>query len=175
MDWLNTHAEKESVVFANELTSNIVVIYTPLNVFHHHADHLTLPATDARLQDLIFTYYRLRGVGEENVEEVFQSEKLFIATRLTGIHYREKGGNDGNIPDDVFDSIVLNYRRTLSTPTPEWLYDIWEKYEVEYLVWGKNTDPTWHLEQYPFLKEEATFGDIAIYRFSRENSSIQNN
>ena len=172
MDWLNAHAEKESVVFANELTSNIVVIYTPLNVFHHHADHLTLPATDERLQDLIFTYYRLRGVGEENVEEVFQSEKLFIATRLTGIHSREKDGNDGSIPDEVFDGVVLNYRHTLSTPTSEWLYDIWKKYEVEYLVWDKNVDPTWRLEQYSFLKEEATFGDIAIYSFSRENSSI---
>lgn len=168
MDWLNAHAEKESVVFANEETSNVVVIYTPQNVFHHHADHLTLPATDERLRTIVFTYYRLRDVGAENIRSIFEKEKEFLSARLFGIHYREKEGREADLPDDVVQDLVYKYQESLKIPTNEWLYDVWKQYEVEYVVWDKKADPTWELGEYTFLKEEAVFGDFVIYRFQQE-------
>ena len=59
--------------------------------------------------------------------------------------------------------IVASYQETLSTPTAEWLKNIWTKYEVEYLVWDKKSDPLWNLDKYKFLTKVAEFGDIAIY------------
>ncbi len=174
MHWLNQHAQKESVVFGNEETSHMVVIYTPLNVFHELSDQLMLSATDARLQDVIFTFYRLRDVGHGDVEEIFRDELLFLSSRLFGIHYREKNGGDNytDIPDYVFNALVARYEKTLETPTPEWLHDVWKKYEVEYLVWDTKVDSSWNLEQYSFLKEVATFGDIKIFEFADDVSAL---
>ena len=42
------------------------------------------------------------------------------------------------------------------------------KYEVEYLVWDKKSNPDWHVGELSFLKEVAVFGDLAIYRVSLE-------
>lgn len=167
--WLDTHVTKESVVFANEVVSNIVVIYTPLNVFHQRADHYALVATRKRMEDIVFTYYRLQGVEKDNVRDIFFSEKIFLSTRLFGVYYRDLGGGwYDDIPNDVLDEIINNYMQTLTTPADDWLYDVWKKYEVEYLVWDKKIDPEWQLDTYSFLKQVASFGDVTIYKLITE-------
>lgn len=170
MHWLNTNAEKEAVVFGNEELSHITVIYTPLNVFHEISDQLMLSATNARLEDIVFTFYRLRGVSYENVDEVFydHDEMVFLSSRLYGIYYREKtdGGTYKDMPDHVVNALIEKYRNTLTTPTPEWLEAVWRKYEVEYFVWDTLKDPSWDMDQYTFLELAATFGNLKIYRFA---------
>ncbi len=168
IDWLNAYVSKESVVFANELTSNVITIYTAQNVFHHHADQLTLPATDERLVDIVFTYYRLRGFDEKSVEKVFNEEKMFLSSRLFGIHYREKEGSEANLPDEVMSDLALRYTQTLNTQTSTWLHDVWKKYEVEYLIWDRKEEPSWQIGQYAFLDEVARFGDISVYQFLQD-------
>ena len=76
--------------------------------------------------------------------------------------------------DEKLDKIIALYEEMLLVSTSQWLYEIWEKYEVEYLVWDKKIDPEWQLEQYSFLEEIAVFGDIAIYQFS-PGDKITNN
>ncbi len=66
------------------------------------------------------------------------------------------------------------YKKTLSIPTPEWIGQTWMQYEVEYIVWDKKNDPEWQLEQYPFLKGVAVFGDLAIYQFSSDDMKGNN-
>jgi hypothetical protein len=168
MHWLSTHAHSESVVFANEETSHITVIYTPLNVFYQEVAHASLVATDARMMDIIFTYYRLRGVDRENVRETFYREKKSISSTMYGLYYREKtdGGGDADIPDAVLNDIIERYEQTLDTPTSEWLSTMWKKYEVKHLVWDRKTDPEWQLGQYNFLEEVAVFDDLTLFRFS---------
>ena len=164
MDWLNENAEKEEVVFANEEVSNLVAIYTPLNVFHHRSDQLFLSATDERLLDIVFTFYRLRGVGMHNVEEVFHNERGSISTNLYGIYYRELLGAYENIPEEKLEEIITLYKETLKSPTQEWLSSVWHKYDVEYLIWDKVANPSWKLDLLGFLKKEADFGQIMLYR-----------
>ena len=68
------------------------------------------------------------------------------------------------IPDDKIEETLALYRTSLTTPAPVWLKQKMTQYEVSYVVWDKKADPDWQLQKYPFLKEAAMFGDIAIYR-----------
>ncbi len=172
MHWLNENAERDSVVFANEETSHVTVIYTPLNVFHEYVAHAALVATHERMLDILFTYYRLRGVDQKNVTEMFHKEEHFISTRLYGLYYREvhPESREEDIPQEVFDEIVDAFIKTLGTPTPAWLYTMWQKYEVEHIVWDREVDPDWKLEQYPFLEEMVRFGEISIFRVQKISS-----
>lgn len=166
MEWLSTNVEKEAVVFANNEISNITTIYTPLNVFYHRGVCCTtLSATKPRLLDMLFTFFRLRWIDKESAYEAFSQERNIVSEQIYGIYYRKLYGQYELIPEDKFEEIVELYKETLSTPRSKWLYDIWEKYEVEYLVWDKKNDPDWRLGTYYFLEEAVVFGDIAIYRY----------
>jgi len=164
MRWLNDNAEKEAVVFANDEVSHITVIYTPLNVFYHRSTSFaSLSATYARQLNTMFSFYRLEGVGNKDAPDAFAKNRAKVSFESYGIHYREFLGSHEDIPDEKMAEIVASYQETLSTPTAEWLKNIWTKYEVEYLVWDKKSDPLWNLDKYKFLTKVAEFGDIAIY------------
>jgi len=166
MDWLNENAEKGAVVFGNNETSHLTVIYTPLNVFYHRAASFTsLSVTHSRLLETMFSFYRLRGVGDEATSDIFFKERGNVSAQIYGIYYRKLFGSYEAISDEKIEEIVVLYKETLSTPKEEWLREIWKKYEIEYIVWDKKADPLWQLEQYPFLEEVAVFGDISIYFF----------
>ncbi len=113
----------------------------------------------------LFTFYRLRGVGLEDVDRVFFDERKELSTRIEGIYYRKLNGTYESIPDERVREIAALYKETLQTPTSAWLESILKKYEVSYIVWDKKADPLWQLQKYPFLKEGAEFGDIAIYTY----------
>lgn len=165
MDWLNENAEKEEVVFANDEASHMTVIYTPQNVFYHRAGVYSLASTDERLRTIIFSFYRLRGVGTAEAREVFFSERKFISSNLYGEKYRQELGSYQAIPDDKVEEFIVFYQEALKTPTPEWLRETFTKYEVAYAVWDKKKDPLWRLDQFDFFKKAAVFGDIAVYQF----------
>lgn len=165
MNWLNENTEKEAVVFANNEASHLTVIYTPLNVFYHRAAMYSLSATKGRLLDVLFAFYRLRGVGTKDAGEIFFAERENISANIYGMHYRELLGSYDTIPDEKVEEILVLYKETLSIPTSEWLKQTFVKYEVEYLVWDRKSDPLWHLDQYQYLSKVAEFGDISIYSF----------
>ncbi len=164
MQWLNENVQKETMVFANDEASHMVVIYTPLNVFYHRAlPFASLSATKTRQLETIFTFYRLQGIDHDEAREVFFQDRERLSGIIYGIYYREVFGSYEAIPDEKVDEIVSRYQETLTIPTDTWLQDVWKKYEVEYFVWDRKKDPLWELSKYPFLKEVATFGDITIY------------
>lgn len=163
MDWLNANASKESMVFANDEISHITVIYTPLNVFYHRAAPYSLSATNDRLKEVLFTFYRLRGVDDKNVSTTFYSERAHISASMYGIHYRELLGSYEAIPDEKINEVITQYRETLQTPSSQWIEQTLKKYEVEYIIWDKKNDPTWNPDRFPFLQKSADFGDLLIY------------
>lgn len=165
MEWLNTNARKEAVVLGNNETSHLIVIYTPLNVFYHRAAMYSLSATKERLLDTVFSFYRLRGVGLKEAQEVFFAERGYLSWNIYGEYYRQTLGSYEATPDEPITEIVALYKETLSIPTSEWLKRVWAKYEVEYIVWDKKVDPLWRLDQYLFLEKEAEFENLVIYRF----------
>ena len=165
MKWLSEFAPKESVVFADERGSDLTVIYTPLNVFHHFKGPLSLAASEERVRDALFTYYRLEGIGKKDAKEIFHNqERVRISTIMYGIYYRPVLGSYEAIPDDKIDDFTALYEETFSVPTAQWLRDVWKKYEVEYLVWDKIKDPSWKLNRFDYLEKVAEFDNIVIYR-----------
>ena len=169
MIWLNENVEKEKVVYGNDETSHITVIYTPLNVFYHRAAVYSLSATKARLLDVLFSFYRLRGISAKDSTEVFFAERKHISANIYGIYYRELLGSYEAIPNEQIEEVISLYKETLLIPTAEWLKKIWTQYEVEYIVWDKKLDPEWQLEKYSFLEEVAIFDTVSIYQFPKIN------
>jgi hypothetical protein len=167
MDWLNGHAAPDQVVLAGDEISDLVTIYTPLDVVYHHSAMYMLAATEERLRDALFIFYRLRGVGEGDAREVLYTEREDISGNLYGVHYRDARGAYDAIPQDVLDGIIAAYEATLATPTDAWLANMFERYKVEYVIWDMAKDPSWQLDRYAFLHKEATFGRVAIYTVVR--------
>lgn len=164
MEWLNENAEKEEVVFANQETSHLVVTYTSLNVFHHTSIMYSLAVSQERLLNNLFVFYRLTGVGKDEVQEIFFQERAKISKLVYSIYYRELTGSYDGIPDTVVQEIVQKYQESLSVSTDVFLDKLWSKYEVKYLVWDKKTDLQWQLDQYLFLEKVAAIGDFIIYQ-----------
>lgn len=164
MDWLNANAEKEAVVLANDEISHLTVIYTSLNVFYHRVAMISLSATKARLLDVFLTFYRLRNIEIDEARKVFFAERGSLSANVYGIYYRELLGSYEAIPDAQVEEALALYQRALTVPAAVWLEQMFKKYEVQYVVWDKKSDPNWGLDRYPFLKEVAVFGDLSIYQ-----------
>ncbi len=163
MKWLSENGEEGDVVFANNETSHMVVIYTPLNVFYHRAAIYTLAANRERLLDGLFTFYRLRDIRSEKVKDIFFAERDFISWNVYGMHYKEALGAYEAIPDDKIEEVISFYQTTLQLPKAEWLKNIWNKYEVKYVVWDMAKDPTWNIDQLGYMEKVVEFDGIAIY------------
>lgn len=168
MDWLNSNVEKETQIFVNDATADITILYTSLNVLYHAGICCTsISVTKSSLLDILFIFFRLDQVDEEFAQEAFSQERALVSRQIYGIYYRKLNGSYESIPDEKFEEIVTLYKKTLSVPTSEWLEKIFEKYEVEYIVWDKVANPQWQLELYPFLKEAVVFDNLAIYQIYR--------
>ncbi|MEK7567331.1 MAG: hypothetical protein AAB513_00210 [Patescibacteria group bacterium] len=167
MKWLNANAEKEAVVMSNNETSHMVAIYTPLNLFYHRAAMYSLAATKERLLEVWFTFYRLNGVGATDAREKIFADRELVSANIYGMYYRELLGAYEAIPDEKIEEIVKLYEKGLTISNSKWLKQMMDKYEVEYIVWDKNNNPTWELDQYDYLNKVVDFSDynLAIYHF----------
>lgn len=163
MDWLNENASKDEVVFSHDELAQLIVIYTPLNVFDHSSAASCLSASNERILNALFLYYKLDGVGKDQAPEVFLADRRRISQRLYGLHYRKTTGDYGGIPDEVIQEIAQKYQASFEVPTVDFLNDLWIKYEVKYLVWDRESNPQWQLDQYSFLEKVAEIGGFAIY------------
>ena len=147
MDWLNSNVEKEAQIFGTNDTAEMVVLYTSLNVLYHDGICCTsISVTKSTLYETLFIFFRLNEVDAQSAYEAFSRERAFVSRHIFCIYYRKLNGSYESIPDEKFDEIVGMYKETLSTPTSKWLEQIFEKYEVEYIVWDKVANPQWQLE-----------------------------
>jgi len=160
MEWLSQNAPKDEVVFANEETSHLVVIYTPLNVFYHAVARMTLAATTERLENTIFLYYRLDGLAQDKITDVFFKDREKISHLVYGMYYR----GDREMPDELLLGIMQKCQDSFSLSTNDFFREMMDKYQVSYLVWDKKQNPQWQLDQYLFLEKVTEIGDFSIYK-----------
>lgn len=156
--WLNSDTEKDSVVFAHHLITNVIVALTHNNVNYNGTVIYTL-VPDERLfhEYLLYTY--LDGVPTTSAREYFESQRNEISGFVYGYTYSFiPGVCYGCFPDTVIDELTARYEQF----TDEHFLAALAKYPVDYLVWDKQKQPSWRLERFG-LPVAATFGDIVVY------------
>jgi len=164
-DWFNENAERDEVVFANDEVSHFIVIYTPLNVFYHIGNGIcSLAVSNERLFDALFSFYRMDGVDKSEAEEVFSRDKAEISHKVYGMYWRETTGTYEGMPDETAQTIVQKYQDSFSRSDSDFLNDIWNKYQVNYLIWDTKADPGWQSDQYSFLEKKTEINEFIIYQ-----------
>ncbi|MEK7482203.1 MAG: hypothetical protein AAB620_00190 [Patescibacteria group bacterium] len=165
-EWLNKNAGKDQVVFANDNFSPMAAVYTPLNVFYCSPAIYYLGTTGERLQDSLFSSYRLNGLKAEETQQVFSDQRVRISGALYAMYYRETTGGYEGMPEAVLEKLVQEYQGALSIPPEKYYKDLWEKYNVDYAVWDKQNEPQWQLNNFSFLEEAYQNKGLIIYRFN---------
>lgn len=160
MSWLNQNTGKDEVAFSNNEIAYLIVIYTPLNVFYHSSAMYSLAATQDRLEKIQCLYYRLTGIGKDQVKDAFFENREDISHLLYGLVYQ---GEEG-IPDGALLGLVQNCQESFSASTGDFFERMLQEYEVKYIIWDKTENPQWQLDQYLFLKRAAQFDDFVIYQ-----------
>jgi len=164
MDWLNGNSKNDEVVFANDDISHFVVTYTPLYVFSHSTAKFSLAASEDRLTNSTFLFYRLGGLKAEDVVQTFLKDRSKISSFIFAEKYRQTAGDYSGIPDEIILSLAKKYQDSLSIPMDEFLRESWGKYGVNYAVWDLRSDPGWDFSKYQFLKEVYQKNEIKIYQ-----------
>lgn len=164
MDWLSQNAQRDEVIFSDKEAAQLIVIYTPLNVFYHSTAKYSLAATNERLVNALFLYYRLDDVGPDQAKDVFFRDREAISGSIYGIYYRDTTGAYRNIPDKLLLELTQKYQESFSISTSKLFEETLDKYQVKYLVWDRKGYPLWQIDQYPFLEKMTEMGDFTIYK-----------
>lgn len=163
--WLRENSQKDQVFLAEPYQADILSIYTPLNPFYSNHGYLYLAASNQRILDALFLFYRLDGVSGQAAGDVFlqKKERHLISKRVYGTYYKNIAGRADAIPDELLLSFAMNYRDFLEIP----LDKIFKKHNIKYAVWDKKSHPQWRLDQYQFLNKAYEDGDFAIFRINK--------
>ncbi len=159
INWLKNNAAKNDVVFSNESFSNLVVIYTPANVYYNgYAGDYLVPSE--RLRRAYYAYMYLEGIPSEDAEKYFSDSenRANFSNRVFGNYYRAKSGCYECYPDELNQRFIAEYQAFTRVPFLENL----NKYRLTYAVWDKQADPLWRLNLY-FDKLVFADGETAIY------------
>lgn len=160
LKWLNINTQKDEVVLANRSLSVLVSVYTSLNTAYdwRWANQYLIPQRE--LLERLFFMYRLRGVPVEAAADVFLQEKWWISAQIFGEYYRQTLGDWDQVPDEIITSFAKDYQAFSKIPVEK----LFQKFKIKYVVWDKNKEPEWALDQYPFLREVHRDNKIIIYQ-----------
>jgi hypothetical protein len=159
--WLSANAHKDEVFLADSYQAEILSIYTPLNPFYSISSYLYFSASNERVLNSLFVFYRLDGVTAVGARSLFlqKDERHLISKRIYGTYYKNIAGRADAIPDEILLSFADKYKEFLASP----LDKIFKTYNIKYVVWDKRDYPDWDLGQYQFLGKVYEEGDFAIF------------
>lgn len=161
VEWFNAYAQKDEVFLANELPSDILLTYTSLNAFYTSRSSIYYSASNEKIAEAMFLFYRLDGLEGKDAQSFFfqNQERYFISKSIYGIYYRDAFGSAEAIPDRVLYSFAQKYQDFLLIPLDRFL----KMNDVKYIVWDTQNCPKWRLDQYAFLVKVYEKGDFKIY------------
>lgn len=161
VQWLNTNAGKDEVVLADKRSSAFISIYTSLNLFDGPQGYYYISASQEKMLDSLFLFYRLAGLKSEDAKVIFLSgkERGYISRGAFGEYYKEKMGGEENIPDEILLDFAGKYQDFLLIPLDRFL----KINDIKYIVWDRKNYPQWQLGQYQFLKSVYEKDDFTIY------------
>ena len=161
-EYLNKQAQKDDVVMANFIISDLIPIYTSLNSISSMDAHYCLGADEEQLIERMFLQYRFNGLKPEKATEVFFQNRKNISAKIYGQGYRKLLGSYEKIPDEKLYYFVEKYINFLNIP----LEDILLKYQAKYFIWDIIENPDWLIDKYSFLEQIYQVNDIKIYQIN---------
>jgi len=161
LNWLNSYAQKDEMVFTSFSLSNVIPAYTSLNAFASYLSgyYLIPQEYQGYIEDGLFLNYRLDGLSSQQTAERFFEERDKIFSHIYTEAYRRRIKKDNKLFQEKFNYLVNAYQEFLSLP----LDSVLAKYNIQYVIWDMTKQPNWQLEQYEFLEEIARANEIKIY------------
>lgn len=160
LSWLGKHTTKEDVVFAQEKLADLVVGYTPSNIYYGGFAGEFLVPTE-RLKNAFFAYMYLDGVQAQDADAYFadQANQTRFSNRIFGNYYPAKAGCYACYPQELNAQFAAEYRAFAATP----LLSNLNTYRLTYALWDRTNNPNWRLERY-FGEPVYSDAAISIYR-----------
>lgn len=171
LEWLNTHAAKNDVVYAPGTLSALIPIYTAENVYFAGPAHLSF-MSDAEVLDrfVLTNYFRAARdfsveFARENLQAVFGVYSLDTVGHLAQENRLRAflGLAPKPIPplaDAEVERILQRARELRSGNFEKEL----RHYRVDYAVWDRVAEPSAPFGKLSFLKPAAALSDFTIYR-----------
>jgi len=167
-EWLNKNTKKDEVIFANREISCLIPIYTSDNVFYCGSIILSSMDNKEIWQRFLINEYW------ENFNEDFirKNERGFFGTKYISAYNHNLSKNKlrkffllspkeyVKIPKEEIDSIIAISRQIKKHDFKSLLTD----YKVDYLIWDKNVDINWKIEEQNFLQPLFEKNNLVIYK-----------
>lgn len=154
------------VVLSDTRLSELIPMYTSADVFYTlHAS--AYPSTDQERR--IFAWHLsawlqgVRSVEDARAQFTSSREQLGLLV-FEGQKYREQCGSYGCFPDKEFEAIVEGYGSFLQLSDAE----RFGRYRIDLIAWDERRNPTWKLEQYPFLTRVWSGEGVSLWALALE-------
>lgn len=168
--WLDRNAEKDQAVFANSDISCFLPAYTANNVFYCPAIVLSSMADREVAERFIINNY-WEDFSREFVEV---NQRALWGTRYLSAYNHNLSKNKfrkilglepviyQKLPEEQISAVIALAKNLQSDSFEKSI----KKYQADYLVWDKNRDPNWQIDDQDFLQPLFEVDNIIIYKIN---------
>lgn len=166
-NWLSAHTQRDSVVFANELVSQYIPVYTSNNVYDSGYGILFFLSNGEAEQRFIINHYWSTFTPAyiaEHERSIFGAGYLDAYAHQTSENtvrtfLRLPPRSVPRISPDAIERVMTEAKTLQEEPFSKAL----ATYRADYIVWDTVADPSWRIDRYPFATLKYRSGAIAIY------------
>lgn len=156
------------VVLADEDASEWIPMYTGADVYY--APHANTYTTTPRERSVHAWYVqtRLSGITDpKDTRSSFEEHREHMGSILfPSQYYRDRCGTRGCFSDSVMEDLLTGYQDFLSEDFSEQL----RRYRVDAVLWDEAQDPSWALDQYPFLHKIQQWDNVSAWTVDQEHA-----
>lgn len=148
IDWLNAHAPKDAVVYANEELSQVIPVYTSANIFFSNQINLSLVSDAESMRRFVYNNYFASFTPEmiaKNERSVFTLRYIAQAGKMRqGNKLRRLLGMDP-IPFEVLpeERVQDATRKANEIRQSSDVSAAWREFRVDYILWDRLIDSEW--------------------------------
>lgn len=168
--WINTHTEKDAVIFSDDQLMRFIPAYTHANVYNTQYAY-NMPASDVGVIERYLLSHFFEpdffdsddlGINEDGrILWAFPHESEKNTHTIAGgwtIPYEPQYGieKERKKVREVYNNLV----------TLGWNTSLLNKYRLDYIVWDRREKPEWRIEEYGELELVEQIGDVFIYRLN---------
>lgn len=168
MDWLNAHAPKDAVVYANEELSKVIPVYTSANVFFSSQINLSLVSDQESMRRFVFNHY----FASFTPEMIAKHERSVFTLRYIAQAGKMRQGNklrrllgldpipfealpEERVQDAIRQANAIRQSGDVSLA--------WREFRVDYILWDSEADPDWAFQDRTDLVPAYQDGRFTIY------------